>query len=53
MIWLNRTVESCLSASTNHIEQGIEQGTVPCFVMPCSMTDIKYTEQIIGSALFL
>ncbi len=25
----------------------VEQGTVPCFVMLCSMTNIKYTEQII------
>jgi hypothetical protein len=25
---------------------------VPCFVMLCGMTNIKYTEQIIGSALF-
>ena len=31
----------------------IEQGAVPCFVMLCSMMNIKYTEQIIGSALFL
>lgn len=31
----------------------IEQGTVPCFVMLCGMTNIKYTEQIIRSALFL
>ena len=25
----------------------LEQGTVPCFVMLCSMTNINYTEQII------
>lgn len=30
----------------------LEQRTVPCFVMLCGITNIKYTEQIIGSALF-
>lgn len=30
----------------------LEQGTVPCFAMLCSMANIKYSEQIIGSALF-